>query len=155
MGPVIRGDRAPDPGPIVEDRRIAASWPVAVALGAASWAAGLIHLAFMREHLEEYVPFGAFFLVSGVFQVVWAVIVFGRRSRAYFVLGLVANAAFAILWAITRTVGLPIGPEHWTAEVAGVADVAATVLEVALTVGCGWTLLRDRAREGGRPASTG
>ncbi|MFB3739130.1 MAG: GreA/GreB family elongation factor [Candidatus Velamenicoccus archaeovorus] len=95
MGPVIRGDRAPDPGPIVEDRRIAASWPVAVALGAASWAAGLIHLAFMREHLEEYVPFGAFFLVSGVFQVVWAVIVFGRRSRAYFVLGLVANAAFA------------------------------------------------------------
>src|SRR5581483_3382030 len=94
------------------------AWPAAVA----SELAGLIHLAFAREHLHEFVPFGLFFLVAGFFQIVWA--------ARFFALGLVVNALTVLLWAITRTVGLPIGPEHWSAEMAGPPDITATALEV-------------------------
>jgi hypothetical protein len=128
-------------------RSATAPWPLALTLGLASWSAGLIHLAFMREHFAEYVPFGAFFLLSGVFQLVWAVMVFKRRTPTFFLLGLVANAAFAVLWAVTRTVGLPIGPEHWTAEAVGAPDVTAKVLEALLVAGCGWMLLRGATSE--------
>ncbi len=112
------------------------AWPAAVA----SELAGLIHLAFAREHLHEFVPFGLFFLVAGFFQIVWAAMVFSPRSRGFFALGLVVNALTVLLWAITRTVGLPIGPEHWSAEMAGPPDITATALEVLVVAISGWAL---------------
>ncbi len=126
--------------------RVALPWAVALPVAVASEIAGLIHLAFVREHLHEYVPFGLFFLASGLFQIVWAVMVFSPRSRAFFAIGLVANAGTAILWAISRTAGLPIGPEHWTPEAVGVPDVACTILEAIVVAGCAWALSVGRSQ---------
>jgi hypothetical protein len=119
-------------------------WSLALTVAVASELAGLLHLAFAREHLHEWVPFGLFFLASGFFQVIWAVMVFSPRSRAFFVIGLVVNAGTVILWAVTRTVGLPIGPEPWTAEAVGAPDVVATVLEMVVVAGCAWALVARR-----------
>jgi hypothetical protein len=121
-------------------RRIALPWGIALPVAVASQVAGLIHLAFVGEHIHEYVPFGLFFLVSGLFQIVWAVMVFSPRSPTFFVVGLVANAATAILWAVSRTAGLPIGPEHWSPEAIGVPDVACTIFEAIVVAGCAWAL---------------
>ena len=133
--------------PSARSLTIVAPWGLALGLAVASEFAGLIHLAHAREHLHEYVPFGLFFLASGFFQIVWAVMVFWPRSRAFFVVGLLANGATVALWALTRTVGLPIGPEHWTAESVGVADVVASVLELLIVAGCAWILASSGAPE--------
>ncbi|HZO62491.1 MAG TPA: hypothetical protein VFB35_05865 [Gaiellaceae bacterium] len=136
------GDRTADAsGP----RSVALPWRLAWPVAVASELAGLIHLAFAREHLHEWIPFGLFFLASGFFQIVWAAMAFAPRSRRFFVFGLVVNALTAVLWAITRTVGLPVGPEHWSAEVAGPPDITATALE-ALIVAIGVWVLATAAR---------
>jgi hypothetical protein len=132
-------------------RWVAARWRPAFGVAVASEFAGLIHLAFTREHLHEWVPFGLFFLASGLFQVVWAVMVFSPQRRAFFLVGLVVNVATVILWAVTRTTGLPVGPEHWTPEAVGVPDVAASILELLIAAGCVWIL--ETGRRSGRPAT--
>lgn len=115
--------------------------------GFASLGAGLIHLAVVQEHLDEYWLFGVFFIVLGVVQIAWAVAALALdrppllRTMAY------GNLAVIALWAVTRTFGLPIGPEHWEPEAATRADVLCTVLEVGVTV----TLL-VAARFAERPA---
>jgi hypothetical protein len=125
---------------------ILAPFGLALVLAIASEFAGLIHLAYAREHLHEWVPFGLFFLASGFFQVVWAVMVFSPRARTFYVVGLVANLATVAVWAITRTVGLPFGPERWTPEVVGPADLAASALELVIVAGCVWALALGRGR---------
>ena len=42
-----------------------------VLLALAAVAAGVVHLAFVPEHLDEWRPLGIGFLVAGVLQVVW------------------------------------------------------------------------------------
>ncbi len=100
--------------------------------GFASLGAGLVHLAVLQEHYEQWWLFGAFFAVVGTAQVLWAVAALARddaplpRTVSY------ANLVVVGLWLITRTTGLPIGPEPWRAEALGRADVLAVALELAV-----------------------
>jgi hypothetical protein len=100
--------------------------------GFASFGAGLVHVAVVREHFSEYWLFGVFFTVLGLAQIAWALGAFARptvplpRLTGIITLGVIA------LWLVARTTGLPIGPEPWTAEAFGRADVLCAVLEVAL-----------------------
>ena len=49
------------------------------------------------------------------------------------------------LWLVSRTVGLPLGPETWTPEAVGLADVACCLLElVTLAVAVALWLRRSR-----------
>ena len=102
--------------------------------GFASLGAGLIHLAVVREHFAEWWLFGAFFLAIGVLQIGWGMAALAL-DRAPFSRAVAAvNAAVVALWVVTRTVGLPVGPERWTPEAVGGADVACAVLEAAVVV---------------------
>jgi hypothetical protein len=115
----------------------------------ASLGAGLVHLAVTREHLAEWWVYGVFFAVVGAAQVAWAVAALGasghpplRRPVA------VGNAALVLLWLLTRTSGLPVGPERWSAEAFGRPDVLCVVLELAAV---GVLLLLHRVwRDAGR-----
>jgi hypothetical protein len=100
--------------------------------GFAALGAGLVHLAVVQEHLSEGWPFGLFFAVLGVLQIGWAafallidVLPMPRRFAAL-------NAAVILLWLVSRTVGLPVGPEPWEAEAVGTADLLCSGLEVVL-----------------------
>ena len=109
----------------------------------ASMAAGLIHAAVISEHVEEAWVFGAFFAVTATFQVVWAFVLLRRPSRGVHVTGALANGAIVGTWLLSRTLGVPVGPEPWTAEPAATADLAASVLEPRLVSG---SLILLRAR---------
>jgi hypothetical protein len=102
--------------------------------GFASLGAGLVHLGVVREHLEEWWIFGVFFAVVGAAQICWALMALSADRAPFprFVVG--ANIALVALWATTRTVGIPIGPERWAPEAAGRADVLCIVLELATLV---------------------
>jgi hypothetical protein len=87
-------------------------------------------------------------VLISLFQTAWCVAVVRRPTRFLFLVGAVVNTGVVVLWAITRTVGLPFGLSE--VESVGVVDLVATLAEVATVIGCaaclGWTLpLRSRA----------
>jgi hypothetical protein len=112
-------------------------------LALASAFAGLIHAAACPEHFREASLFGAFFLVSAVAQVIWALLVLSRPTSWLLATGVALNAVIILLWVMSRTSGLPVGPDPWVREAIGAPDAIATLCELAL-VGVAGRLLTGR-----------
>jgi hypothetical protein len=134
---------------VSDTRDVARCWA-----GFASLGAGLVHLAVVREHFDEYALYGVFFLVSGVLQIGWAMVALARDRMPIPRLVAAAQVAMVVLWGVTRTVGLPIGPEVWTPEPVGRADVLCSVLELvaaaAIAIWIWLTRTDDRPVRAGR-----
>jgi hypothetical protein len=97
-----------------------------------SGGAGAIHLAASPDHLGEWKPLGAAFIVAGLLQLLWAVSVVEQPSRILLVVGAAGNVVFIAAWAVSRTSGFPIGPDAGVPEAVGLADVITIALEIAL-----------------------
>ena len=104
-------------------------------LAAAAIGAGLIHLAYAPEHLREYRPLGVGFLAAGVLQVLWGLFIAVRHSVRALLLGSVFSLAFIGVYLVSRTVGLPLGPEAFHPEAFGAADLLCCALEVPVAFG--------------------
>jgi hypothetical protein len=104
------------------DAVLAAS--VVLTLGAAA-----IHAAVIRDHFEESRLFGTFFVLATLLQLTWAAAVFIVPSRTLVVLGAAGNTALILVWILSRTSGLPVGPEPWTPEPVGGLDLFASMFE--------------------------
>jgi hypothetical protein len=100
-------------------------------LAAAAVGAGAIHLAFAPEHLDEYLPLGVGFVAAGVLQLGWAVALVVRDSARWLRLGGVLSLAFVGVYLLSRTVGLPLGPDAFRAEPFGLSDLLCCALELA------------------------
>jgi len=96
--------------------------------------AGVVHLAVIPDHLREYVPFGVFFVVVGLGQLAAAVAVLLRPGRRLLLAIAAANALLVVSWLVSRTTGLPVGPDPWSAEAVEVADIVCVLLEVVAVV---------------------
>jgi hypothetical protein len=93
-----------------------------------------IHSAEISAHFEQYWLYGVFFGVVTLLQALWSVLIYGDPlNRRYLVAGAVGNAALIVIWAITRTVGVPIGPQNGP-EAVGVIDVLSKLDELAAVV---------------------
>ena len=116
----------------------------------AALAGGAIHLAQVGIHLQEGWIFAGFFLVVGTLQVIAAVLLLIRPWPAvWFWLGIVGSAAVIVMWVVSRTSGLPFGPEPGEAEALGTADAAASLTETITVIVLGlW--LTDRSTPHGR-----
>ena len=104
---------------------------LALAAAAITFGAGLIHLALAPAHFAEYVPFGALFVVTALAQVGWAEWL--RRQperRSALVAGAAINLGVAAVWLVSRTLGLPVGPDAGIALAIGPSDLVATVDEI-------------------------
>lgn len=123
------------------------------ALGVASLGAGVIHVALGPEHMSEWVVLGTGFYVSGVLQVLFGLALLRRVGRRLLVTGALGSLAFIGVWLVSRTTGLPVGPEAFEPEGYGVADVICVGLEAVVTLGA-LTLLR-RPAAGLDPARRG
>jgi hypothetical protein len=104
----------------------------ALLLGGLAWAAGIIHAQASAAHLGEWPLAAVFFGGLAAVQFGLGALVWARPSRR--LLGVVAAASLAIvgLWVLSRTAGLPFGPEVGHPEAAGLPDVVATVDELLL-----------------------
>jgi hypothetical protein len=105
-------------------------------------------VAVLLGELVGGVGFGGFFIACAVFQIVWAVVVVGSPSPGVYRLGSVANGAMVAIWAISRTTGLPVGPDPWMPEPLGALDLLATGLEVVLIAVGAWALSATNADRG-------
>ncbi|WP_343989805.1 hypothetical protein [Terrabacter terrae] len=93
--------------------------------------AAVIHLVVVPEHLAEWAAAGLFFLVLAVAQLVVAGAALVRPGRLSWLAAVVVSAGPVVLWAVSRTVGLPLGPEPGVPEALGIADLAGALLETA------------------------
>jgi hypothetical protein len=113
-----------------------------IILAISSIATGVIHAGVVPEHLEETALFG-FFILAAAFEIAWAMAVLFRPAViVYTTISALANGATIGIWLLSRTIGLPIGPEPWMPEPMQSLDVAATSLELLLVVGSGALLSR-------------
>lgn len=112
--------------------------------------AAAIHFAVVPQHLDEYLPFGLFFLLCGAAQVALALAVVARPRPQLFAAGALATLGVLILWAISWTIGLPLGPTPGRPDDMGMADVITGILEALAILQLG--LLLRRPRLPGQPA---
>jgi hypothetical protein len=126
------------------DKTVATYTPLAVIAAALSLAAAGIHFAVISEHLEEDVLFGVLFFAFGWFQLVWAQVYLIWPRRRVALLAIVINLGGVLVWLMSRTVGLPIGPAAWVPEQIGFADILASSFELGIIGLLVPTLLRER-----------
>jgi len=113
--------------------------PAVYAASALSLAAALAHLWATPEHLAEWWGYGAFFLAAALLQGSFAALVL-RWAGVYplLVAGIGGNLGLVLVFVLTRTTGVHVGPHAGVVEAAAPLDVAAMVAElgavVALTV---------------------
>jgi hypothetical protein len=115
---------------------------IAGGLAALSAGAAAIHFAVIFEHFNEYVLYGAFFLVIAWAQAIWAAVVLWRPSRPWLWLGIAGNAIILAVYLASRTTGLPFGPDNGHTEPFGALDVVSAIMEFALIAGCAALLWR-------------
>jgi hypothetical protein len=104
-------------------------------LAGAAVGAGAIHLAFGPEHLQEYLPLGIGFLAAGVLQILWGLYLAIRESRRVLLGGALFSIAFVGVYLMSRTVGLPLGPDAFHPEGFAAADLLCCALELVVIVG--------------------
>lgn len=99
-----------------------------------SGAAGCAHLSVAGDHLAAWWGYGAFFLLVGSAQLV-AGLALVRAARDRLVRANVwGNLVLILLYVASRTVGVPIGPEHagHRLEPAGPLDLVTVATEVLI-----------------------
>ena len=120
--------------PLFAPRHLAGVTVGQLTLAGLSVVAAGIHAWVVPEHYEEDVLFGVFFAAVAAAQAGWAAAVISRPTRLLHGAGIALSAGLLALWALSRTAGVPIGPEPWEAEPAGLLDVAAGAAELAIVV---------------------
>jgi hypothetical protein len=115
-----------------------------------SLAAAGIHFAVIGDHFDEQAAAGIFFAIVAWGQALWAIGMVVAPGRRLVVAGLIGNAGVIAVWTASRTVGVPVGPEPWTAEAVGTADLLATTLQIVIVIGCAVLLRRREERREAR-----
>jgi len=100
-------------------------------LAALAMTAGAVHASLIVEHADEYWAFGAFFAACAVIQISWGIRLLDGRGPVGLRAGVAGMLGVVALWAFSRTLGLPLGPEPGQPEAVGAVDVATAVAEVA------------------------
>ena len=97
--------------------------------------AGLIHLMETQEHFEHWFGYGLFFLIAGIAQLVYAVLVAFNPGRSVLLTGLIGHILILLLYLTTRTVGIPFfGPDAWAVEPVGAIDLISKTGEGILMI---------------------
>jgi hypothetical protein len=117
-------------------------------------AAGGLHLAALPEHLQASTLAGAFFAVTAAAQLFGAVLVATRPSSRTVAAIVAGNVAVLILWAMSRTTGLPTGGELGIREPLGLLDGLAAAAEVLVVFTGLATIVRRSTPTSRRPGGT-
>ena len=104
-----------------------------LAIGAALTAG--IHTSVCPEHFRENALYGTFFVLLATSQAGWAALVLARPKRWVLAAGAAINLGTIVVWLVSRTSGLPFGPEAWQRESFGRLDITASILELLVATG--------------------
>jgi hypothetical protein len=106
-----------------------------------AWGTGLVHVQAALDHFGEYVPYALSFVALAALQLSWGTAAYRRPSRRLWAAGAAGNVAVIVIWALSRTSGLPFGPDARAPETVGLLDLIATIDEVMLVALLLWGLI--------------
>lgn len=95
--------------------------------------------------MSEWVVLGTGFYVSGFFQIAWGLWLLRTESRGLMAFGALQSLVYIGVWGMSRSTGLPLGPEKWQAEGIGTADLICVALEAVVATGALFLLRRPTA----------
>jgi hypothetical protein len=113
--------------------------------------AAVIHAAQAPSHLAEWWAAGVTFVGLAVTQALLGAAAAVGTDRRVWLLAQAVSLATIGLWALSRTVGLPVGPEAGEPEPVGRADLVAVALEAATVLAATLLLWPGAAVAGRRP----
>ncbi|WP_199203452.1 hypothetical protein [Mycobacterium sp. shizuoka-1] len=123
--------------------RLAARCAAVTSIGAA-----VIHFVVVPMHWHDWKPSGVFFASIAVFQLVWGFLVWLRPNTLALVVGVTGNAGAVALWVLSRTAGVPFGPNAGQPEDVEAAGICVLLLQCYVIMGAMWSLRRrGRAHE--------
>ncbi|MGW0735010.1 hypothetical protein [Streptomyces sp. NPDC002851] len=112
----------------------------------AALGAAVIHLASAPDHYGEWWPAGVFFYAVGALQIGWALAALRWPGPAVMLLGLLGNAGVMAIWAVSRTVGVPVGPSSGVPEGISRAGITAVAFEAVVCLVALWHVKRRNPR---------
>ena len=118
--------------------------------------AAVIHAAQAPSHFAEWWAAGVTFVALAAAQALLGAAAAAAADRRVWLLAQAVSLAAIGLWAISRTVGLPVGPEAGESEPVGRADLVAVALEAATVLADTlllWPGATVAGRRPGRPAT--
>jgi len=128
-------------------REASAAEELALVAALLVFVSSLIHSNVIVDHFEEYWLFGVFFAVVTLLQALCtALICAAPLNRRILTAGAVLNAALVVVYAISRTTGVPVGPQPWRPEAVGEVDMLSTVDEVFAVILVGAVLASLRGK---------
>ncbi len=148
QGRRLRRDRSGDEARTAGALAVVGTASILVAL--VSVEAAVIHFAVIAQHFDEWWLAGLFFLAVGLFQLAWALLVLLRPSTLLYVSGAFVNALVVVTWIVSRTTGVPVGPEAGEPEAIAFPDSCATAFEVVLVFASAALLFGRPTRAPGR-----
>jgi hypothetical protein len=109
--------------------------PAVYAASVLSLAASLVHLWISVGYFQVWWGYGAFFLAAASAQGFLSVALLRWPSAAACLAGIFGNLAIVALYVVTRTAGIPAGPEAPRGPLdAGLLDMGTTAVELATVV---------------------
>jgi hypothetical protein len=118
---------------------------VLVLVAALAFVGALIHLGAAVDHWREYHLYTLAFSCLAALQTCWAWLILRGASRRVLALGCALQLGIVGLWAVSRTVGVPLAPTAWTPEEIGIADIVETIGEVTTVLAVLSVLLAERS----------
>jgi hypothetical protein len=112
---------------------------------ALSLLAGYVHVVYAESHFQEWWGYGAFFVAAGNLQALFAALIVWRPRAWHPLAGIAGNLAIVVVYVLSRTSGIPLGPHARVVEDAGAIDWATTAAQVAL-IGALIAMLDGRGR---------
>nr|MDT0665729.1 hypothetical protein [Micromonospora sp. DSM 115978] len=104
----------------------------------ASLGAAVTHVAVAPAHFGTWPLSGVFFFATAAFQAGWAFAVMRGAGSRTTTAGLLVNAGSIGLWALSRTVGLPVGPHAGVPEQVDRVDLTTVAFEAVVCVLALW-----------------
>ncbi len=110
-----------------------------------SVSAGYVHFVYAESHFEEWWAYGVFFVAAGNLQALFGVLLVWRPRAWMPLAGIAGNLAIVIVYVISRTNGVPLGPHARVVEDAGAVDWLTTAGQVVI-IGALIAMLEGRLR---------
>jgi len=92
------------------------------------------HLWVAPEHFEEWWGYGAFFVIAAYLELAFGWLLIRRPSDRLVLAGICGSTATVLMYVVTRTGGVPVGPSLGAVEAVEWLGVTATGAEAALVV---------------------
>jgi hypothetical protein len=117
-------------GPGHSDRDQTVRWLAAIL----SLTASAVHFGYAPHHLSDDWAHGWFFMVIAAYQCLFAVLIVARPRRWVWASAIVVNTGIIVTWLVSRTVGLPFGPEELRSESFSAPDIVSSVIAGVIIV---------------------